>query len=125
MVVGRPQARVVLWCCLIAVGLAPVNGVGMVVRMDNAELVSRSDAVVYGTVENVRLETDARVALVKISAVMKGAVAPNSTIRVSFSPAMSESPSFAMSERVLLFLRSTGPDTFQTVGGAQGKFLFK
>jgi hypothetical protein len=104
--------------------LAPADSAAMVVRMDNAELVARADLVVYGHVIGVSVEHDVRIALVKAHAVLKGAVAGSSTVRVAFSPGMSESPSFAVSERVLLFLRRTSPDTYQTVGGIQGKFAF-
>jgi hypothetical protein len=109
----------------LALAFTPAGATGMVVRLTNAELVSRSDLVVHGTVEAIQAIADGHVALVKVHAVLKGSMTASSTVRVAFSASVSESASFAVSERVLLFLRQTAPATYQTVGGAQGKFSIK
>ena len=116
------RASPLWWSILVlVVGLVPTVTHGIVVKMDNAQLVSSSDVVVYGTVEEVRGQNHLKEAIIRTHAVLKGSVSPNSLLRVSSSPSMSDSPTFAVSERVLLFLKRVEPGRFQTVGGFQGK----
>ena len=106
---------------LLTAGLIPAVSEGMVVKMDGAELVARSEVVVYGTVEEIRAQNHLRVAVIRAHAVLKGGVGANGRLHVSFSPSISDSPTFAVSERVLVFLRKIDSGQFQTVGGVQGK----
>lgn len=96
----------------------------MVLKLDNAELVSRSDLVVYGVVQETRIEAQGRVAVVGVKQVLKGDVAGRQEVKVRFSTGVEDSADFKKGEYVLLYLWKTGADEFQTVGGFQGKFSF-
>jgi hypothetical protein len=91
-------------------------------RLENAELVRRSDLVIAGVVQEIHAAQGPQTAVVEVQCVLKGDRAPRQAVRVSFSPRMAESPEFTVGERVLLFLHGIGPDLFQLVGGVQGKF---
>jgi hypothetical protein len=103
----------------------PAMSDAIVVQMDNAELVARSEVVVYGTVEEIRSQNHVRIAVLRVHTVLKGGIAANSRLHVAFSPGISDSPTFAVAERVLLFLRKAEAGQFQTVGGLQGKLSFQ
>jgi hypothetical protein len=90
------------------------------VRLTNSELVSRSRVIVYGTVTAVRSDGPISEAVVAVQHALKGA--PGKEVRVTFSPGLSESPTFASGETVLVFLTEAGQGRFQTTGGEQGKF---
>ena len=104
--------------------LAPALASSMMLRMDNSELVSRSDLVVYGVVTGVESREGTHEAVVVIEAALKGKATAGEEVRVGFSPGIEDSPIFRLGERVLLFLWKTGVKQFQTVGGFQGKFSF-
>jgi Flp pilus assembly CpaF family ATPase len=106
---------------LLLAGLFPAVSEGIVVKMDNAELVARSEVVVYGTVEEIRSQNHVRVAIIRAHTMLKGGAPTNSRLHVLFSPSISDSPTFTVAERVLLFLRKIESGQFQTVGGFQGK----
>jgi hypothetical protein len=94
----------------------------MVVRLDNAELVARSQVVVYGRVVAVESGGQSSEAVVAVECALKGAPGPR--VSVTFSPGQAESPVFEPEEVVLLFLTETEAGRFQTTGGEQGKVLF-
>lgn len=113
------------WCLIVLMaGVFPAVSEGIAVKMDNAELVARSEVVVYGTVEEIRSQNHVRVAIIRAHTVLKGGLPANSRLHVVFSPSISDSPTFAVAERVLLFLRKIESGQFQTVGGFQGKLSF-
>ena len=93
---------------------------GIVVRLTNQELVSRSSLVVYGRVTAVRADGRISEAVVSVERALKGA--PGKEVRVTFSPGLAESPTFEPGETVLVFLTESGQGRFQTTGGEQGKF---
>jgi len=93
---------------------------GIVVRLTNQELVSRSSLVVYGRVTAVRADGRISEAVVAVERALKGA--PGKEVRVTFSPGLAESPTFEPGETVLVFLTEAGQGRFQTTGGEQGKF---
>jgi hypothetical protein len=93
---------------------------GVVVRLTNTELVSRSRVIVYGRVTAVRSDGRISEAVVAVEHALKGA--PGKEVGVTFSPGLSESPTFEPGERVLVFLTEAGQGRFQTTGGEQGKF---
>jgi hypothetical protein len=93
---------------------------GMVMRLDNAQLVARSHLVVHGTVTAVKSGGKTLEALVAVECALKGA--PGKQVTVTFSPGLAESPVFEPGEVVLLFLTESEPGRFQTTGGEQGKF---
>jgi hypothetical protein len=95
---------------------------GMALRLDNAQLVSRSDVVVYGRVAAVKAGGTTSEALVAVDCALKGA--PGKELTVTFSPGLGGSAVFEPGEVVLLFLTQTRPGRFQTTGGEQGKFAF-
>ena len=92
----------------------------MVLRLDNAQLVSRSHLVVTGRVTAVKPGGKTMEAVVAVECSLKGA--PGKQVTVTFSPGLSESPVFEPGEVVLLFLTESEPGRFQTTGGEQGKF---
>jgi hypothetical protein len=94
----------------------------MVVRLDNAELVARSQVVVYGRVLSVESGDRISEAVVAVECALKGAPGPR--VSVEFSPGLAESPVFEPGELVLLFLTETGAGRFQATGGEQGKVPF-
>jgi hypothetical protein len=96
---------------------------GMVLRLDNAQLVGRSHLVVYGTVTAVRPGRKTLEASVAVACSMKGAA--REQVTVSFSPGLEDSPVFEPGEVVLLFLTEAEPGRFQTTGGEQGKFSLR
>jgi len=113
-------------CFLLTIGALGTSVPGraqpasMVVRLDNAQLVSRSDVVVHGRVTAVKPGETVSEAFVAVECSLKGA--PGKQVTVTFSPGLAESPVFEPDEVVLLFLTEAGPGRFQTTGGEQGKF---
>jgi hypothetical protein len=108
---------------VLATGVfVPAQPASMALRLDNAQMVGRSDVVAYGRVTAVRSAGAASEALVAVECPLKGN--PGKELVVTFSPGQSESPVFEPDEVVLLFLEETGPGRHQIVGGAQGKFSF-
>lgn len=93
-------------------------------RMDNSELVNRSDLVIYGVVKGLRSKGKSQEAVVSVKYVLKGKPPTKSEASVIFSPGLEDSPIFELNELVLLFLREISPGLFQTTGGVQGKFPF-
>lgn len=102
----------------------PASAYSSVLRLDNSEIVTRSSLVIYGVVHEIRSKGEAQEAVIFVECVLKGKLSPKMKIGVVFSPGMAESPVFEVNERVLLFLTKSGPETFQTTGGFQGKFSF-
>ena len=93
----------------------------MVLRLDNAQLVSRSHLVVHGRVTAVKPGGKTMEALVAVECPLKGA--PGKEVTVIFSPGLSESPVFEPGEVVLLFLTESEPGRFQTTGRRAGQVL--
>jgi hypothetical protein len=114
-----------LW--LLTIGVVGMGVLGwsqpasMVLRLDNAQLVSRSHLVVTGRVTAVKPRGKMMEARVAVECPLKGA--PGKEVTVAFSPGLAESPVFEPGEVVLLFLTEADPGRFQTTGGEQGKFL--
>lgn len=107
--------------------LHPESLQAMMLRIENSELVGRSDLIVSGEVRMVQSDSrgilkgsTAQEAIVSVEGTLKGK--SEAEIRVAFSTGMEDSPSFVAGERVLLFLKKIGPRHYQTVGGIQGKF---
>jgi hypothetical protein len=101
---------------------APSQPAGMVARLDNAQLVERSDAVVYGRVTAVRSAGAVSEATVAVECALKGA--PGKQVTVTFSRGQSESAVFEPKQVVLLFLTEASPGRYQTTAGVQGRFSF-
>jgi hypothetical protein len=122
-----PTVRGLFW--LLTVGVLGMGVLGwsqpasMVLRLDNAQLVSRSHVVVYGKVTAVKPGGKMGEALVTVECALKGA--PGKQVTVTFSPGLAESPVFEPGEVVLLFLTEAEPGRFQTTGGEQGKFSLR
>ncbi|WKZ19077.1 MAG: hypothetical protein QY310_00625 [Candidatus Jettenia sp. CY-1] len=93
-------------------------------RMDNSELIARSDLVIYGEVKEIRSKGDNREAIIFVEYILKGKPTTGMETKVIFSPGMEDSPVFEINERVLLFLTKSASELFMTVGGIQGKFSF-
>lgn len=96
----------------------------IMLRMDNSELIARSDLVIYGEVKEIRSKRDNREAIIFVEYTLKGKPTTGMEIKVVFSPGMEDSPVFETNERVLLFLTKSTSELFMTVGGIQGKFSF-
>jgi hypothetical protein len=101
---------------------APLAAEGFLMRLENADLVRRSDLVIAGVVQEIHEAQEPQTAIIEVQCVLKGDWSTRQAVRVTFSRRMAESPAFTVKEHVLLFLHSIGPDLFQTVGGFQGKF---
>lgn len=119
---GGGITLLLLYICLF--GGASDRAYGMVLRLENAEMVNRSHVVVFGTVKGISSRKNDQEAVVSVECILKGDLSAKSEVRVVFSPGMAESPLFEVQERVLLFLVTTDTGLFQTVGGSQGKFSF-
>lgn len=109
---------------LFLLGFPTTDVYCLIQRLENSELVARSNLVIYGVVNEVRSKGESREAVVAVECVLKGKLPPQGEVRVIFSPGMAESPLFEKNEGVLLFLTETTAGLFQTVGGLQGKFSF-
>jgi hypothetical protein len=116
------QQRRVLALLFALSWVAPLPAECFLMRLENTDLVCRSDLVISGVVREIYGPQEPRAAVVEVQCVLKGDRLSRKEVRVIFSPHMAESPEFKVQEHVLLFLQSIGPDLFQTVGGFQGKF---
>lgn len=108
--------------CLWSFSSTPAYSI--MLRMDNSELIARSDLVIYGEVKEIRSKRDNREAIIFVEYTLKGKPTTGMEIKVVFSPGMEDSPVFETNERVLLFLTKSTSELFMTVGGIQGKFSF-
>jgi hypothetical protein len=121
------MVRGLFW--LLTIGVLAICVLGwsqpasMVLRLDNAQLVSRSHVVVYGRVTAVKSVGQMHEALVAVDCPLKGA--PGKQVTVTFSPGLEDSPVFERGEVVLLFLTEAEQGRFQTTGGEQGKFSLR
>lgn len=108
--------------CLWSFSSTPAYSI--MLRMDNSELIARSDLVIYGEVKEIRSKGDNREAIIFVEYILKGKPTTGMETKVIFSPGMEDSPVFEINERVLLFLTKSASELFMTVGGIQGKFSF-
>lgn len=111
-----------LFLCLWS--FSPTPAYSIMLRMDNTELIARSDLVIYGEVKEIRSERNNREAVISVECILKGKPTAGMEIKVVFAPGMEDSPVFETNERVLLFLTKSASGLFMTVGGIQGKFSF-
>lgn len=124
-------ARRILWrraflalLLTVLLGFPSKHAYCMMQRLENSELVARSNLVIYGMVKEICTKGENREAIVLVECVLKGKLPAKGEVRVIFLPGMEDSPLFEKNERVLLFLGETTSELFQTVGGFQGKFSF-
>jgi hypothetical protein len=105
-----------------------------IVRMDLAQLVKQSDAIVQGSVEDVTVQWDAAKHLaftyvtVSVADPMKGERRRTITIRQlggkigALNVNVAGMPKFVKGEEVIVFLKTQADSTFQVVGLNQGKY---
>lgn len=108
--------------CLGSFSATPAYSI--MLKMDNSELIARSNLVIYGEVKEIRSKGDNREAVIFVVCTLKGKLSAGTEVKVIFSPGMEDSPVFETNERVLLFLKKSTAELFMTVGGIQGKFSF-
>jgi len=118
----------------MATGPTAANATTAVARLSLDELTERSDLVVHGTVESIRFEfvpekgpfTRIEIALDEVLA--GNATGETVTVRMyggehdGKHTRMDGAPCLGFGEEVVLFLAANGPDTFNVVNLAEGKF---
>jgi hypothetical protein len=120
----RKGVLAILMCLCLAGIVLPFSANSMVLPMDHAELVGRSDLVVFGVVGSMRSQGQRQLAEVLIKCVLKGEESGIEAIDVAFRAGLEDSPAFSLNEEVLLFLREAELGAFEVVGGLQGKYTF-
>ncbi|GAB61775.1 MAG: hypothetical protein DWB56_00880 [Candidatus Jettenia sp.] len=120
----RKRGIFLLFLILYLWSFSSTPAYSIMLRMDNSELIARSDLVIYGEVKEIHSKGDNREAIIFVECILKGKPTAGAEIKVIFSPGMEDSPVFETNERVLLFLTKSDSELFMTVGGIQGKFSF-
>lgn len=118
---GLAGSRLLLLAALVACGaLAPGAAAAYVLRMSTAELAERAELIVSGVVERLEAGPVHRRAVIAIDKVLKG-THPARRLAVRYSPGIEDAADFKPKERVTLYLVRIDAQTWQTVGGFQGK----
>ena len=124
--------RVLLVVCLLGCGV-PLSAL-TVKPLTFAELVQESSAVVHGRVIEVRSQWTAdrgaieSLVVVEVATYMKGALGDRVTVRVAggqvgkFVNIIPGAPRFTEGDRVVLFLKTSGPSIPVITGTSQGVY---
>ncbi len=111
-----------------------VVGAGLVEKLSLEQLTAKADFILVGTVTNIDTLQDAEdksiytLVSISIEQSIKGNLGQRITITVpggevdGIKEWVEDSPSFRVSERVVIFLHQEDVDTFSVVGSFQGKF---
>ncbi|MDD5235615.1 MAG: hypothetical protein PHD13_05530 [Methanocellales archaeon] len=111
-----------------------VVGAGLVEKLTLEQLTAKADFILVGTVTNIVTQRDTEdksihiLVSISIEQSIKGNLGQRITITVpggeleGAKELVEDTPSFRVSERVLVFLHQEDVDTFSVVGGFQGKF---
>ncbi len=118
---SRPSVtRSLAMSLLLAAVLTAASATAYVVAMSVQELTNRAELIVKGVVATKAATQSAIEVTVRAEEVIKG-VPGKGPIRIRYPSGLEDTPQFTVGESVMLFLIRLDAESWQVVGGMQGK----